>query len=316
MALLVVAAVAAAAVASAGCTRPNPRFERSAGDGAPDAEDAGPGAGCADGTREGFLDRSRYPSITACAGGWSVPGVLGTASQVASCGRRAGNHGGNPRGTGCSIADLCAPGWHDACRPERWVSAPAPCDDAIPPGSQPSVFYATRQRTLQDECTAMGQNNVHGCGGTLGPLSPPSCAPFTRRLGHIECRNSPPWACGDDPNVDERNEGAVVTKPGSEGGGALCCARTRIAPSAVPSPGFVLSHVNRINAAFPRGVRCRGEHQRQAKAESVLPRRDAEGDRGRGDPSGSLALLDRAEGVEGRAQGHPQYPVGGRNASR
>ena len=56
----------------------------------------------------------------------------------------------------------------------------------------------------------------------------------------------------------------------------------------------------------------RGEHKRQAKAESLLSRRDAEGDRGRGDSPGSVPVMDRPEGLEGRPQGPDDHSVGRR----
>ena len=66
-------------------------------------------AGCADGSREGFNNTSRFPSIAACDGGWTVPGIAGAAGKLPACNRAAGGHG---IFQGCSAADLCAVGWH------------------------------------------------------------------------------------------------------------------------------------------------------------------------------------------------------------
>ena len=68
--------------------------------------------GCADGTREAFVNVVRFPSIAGCAGGWTVPGVLTPASMLPACARAAGNSGLRPNGAGCTVEDLCALGWH------------------------------------------------------------------------------------------------------------------------------------------------------------------------------------------------------------
>jgi hypothetical protein len=62
-------------------------------------------SGCADGTREYFTDRSSFPDIAGCSGGWSVPGV----SQSTNCSNNAGNNSPNPTGTGCSAAGKKVP---------------------------------------------------------------------------------------------------------------------------------------------------------------------------------------------------------------
>ncbi len=183
--------------------------------------DPDPVVGCADGTREGFLDRARHPRIAACAGGWTVPGLVAGETLVPQCGRRGGDDGARPTGTGCSAADLCAPGWAVCASAQEVASRAGSCADALPPGA-PEAFYATRQRATDALCDGLGLNNVHGCGTVPGPAEDASCAPFTRRLGILECRDFPPWACGD-PAVELRNELAVVVKPGPERGGVLCC---------------------------------------------------------------------------------------------
>src|SRR5262245_3879393 len=87
-----------------------------AGTGAAGTGAAGTGAvsriGCADGTREGFQSQTKYPTIAACSGAWTIPGLIANDTLVPRCQRRAGNDGANTSGQGCSVADLCAEGWH------------------------------------------------------------------------------------------------------------------------------------------------------------------------------------------------------------
>jgi len=66
------------------------------------------GNGCADGTREGFVDDKEFPKIAACSGAWDVKGIHHGKPK---CGRKAGNTGTNKAGKGCNVEDLCADGW-------------------------------------------------------------------------------------------------------------------------------------------------------------------------------------------------------------
>jgi tRNA A-37 threonylcarbamoyl transferase component Bud32 len=183
--------------------------------------------GCADGTRDGFLDRRKYQTIAACAGGWSVPGVVGGPNLVPRCGLEGGNNGRRPDGAGCTAADLCAEGWQVCPTAALVMERAGGCQDAVPDGGSDTLFFATGQRATRHLCDGFGLNNVHGCGGGLGPAEDPSCAPFSRRLGHQECSAMPPWSCSTDPSavVDGQNEAAIVTKAGSSGGGVLCCKK-------------------------------------------------------------------------------------------
>lgn len=63
--------------------------------------------GCSDGSREGFVDTTKYPCIASCNAFWSVPGLF---DKQPTCNRQSGN--GFPVISGCSAADACAPGWH------------------------------------------------------------------------------------------------------------------------------------------------------------------------------------------------------------
>jgi hypothetical protein len=206
--------------------------------------------GCADGTREGFVSVSAYPSIAGCSGAWSVPGVL-RPNMVPTCNRGGGNSGSVPEGTGCAAVDLCAVGWH-VCngRTEVNLRAPSGCGDAVPNGTpDKSLFFAVAQHsTTNTVCDEAGSDNdVFGC-GNLGTLltADRMCGPLNRALASTQPNScgyneaSPglgPWEClgGADSHL---HEGALVTKKGcpntscsysgtpvgsSDKGGVLCC---------------------------------------------------------------------------------------------
>src|SRR5262245_48201178 len=184
--------------------------------------------GCADGTREVFTGPTRFPSIAGCAGGWSVPGLLTDASMAPACARAAGNDGSNPAGTGCTVEDLCAEGWHVCRGASELTQVGVTCEDAeIAPTNfgRGAMFFATRQRgTAPTDCSptaTTGSNNVHGC-GNFGRLEDPGCAPpLDRQLENTVCGANPPWSCSDLTSIT--TEAMVVTKSGSAAGGVLCC---------------------------------------------------------------------------------------------
>src|SRR5450432_633381 len=190
---------------------------------------AHPEIGCSDGTREGYLDESKYPNIAACAGAWAEPGLASMASRTPQCDRRAGNDGDKDDGRGCSVADLCASGWH-VCETGKAVLAAAGltgCADALAPfaNNQP-VFFVSRQRAVGLDCddtTQTGANNVYGCGNIGSAADKASCAPFTHMLRDSDCQVEPPWVCADGPVSTASTEYNVVTKETSAHGGALCC---------------------------------------------------------------------------------------------
>jgi hypothetical protein len=182
--------------------------------------------GCADGTREGYLDRVKYPKIAACEGAWDEPGLASIATRTPQCNRRAGNDGDRPNGQGCSVADLCASGW-SVCETAHAVAtaAPAGCGDATAPYGDKPVFFLTRQRGTGLTCDAnnvLGTNNLYGC-GTIGSTADKSCDPFTRMLRDTDCKMNAPWVCVDGPLGTSQNEYGIVTKNGSSRGGVLCC---------------------------------------------------------------------------------------------
>jgi hypothetical protein len=197
--------------------------------------------GCSDGTREGFNSLDQYPKIAACAGGFTVPGLLTTLTPT--CGHNAGNSGGNPSGIGCNVADLCAEGFH-VCTGAAEVAAKSPtgCNGIT---NAPNRFFATRQSStgcgacalganmdpqVCDGCscamgcaqTALTANDIFGC-GTLGDPPPAPCGGLTRFSNNGCSALGAPWSCGGGGG-DGCNEANLVTKPGSAGGGVLCCA--------------------------------------------------------------------------------------------
>jgi hypothetical protein len=194
-----------------------------------DARDAGPqdagpspsAVGCADGTREGYLDTDRYPHIAACAGGWQIAGLLDPLTRTATCDRQAGNTGALTDGYGCTVADLCADGWH-VCETAAEVEELATnCDDAIVSTTPDFAFFVTRQRAFGFVCSSSNNNgttNLHGC-GNVGTLESLTCAPFTVMLRDVDCTLWPPWSCASS----EVREYEAVTKRGSNRGGVLCC---------------------------------------------------------------------------------------------
>jgi len=219
--------------------------------------------GCADGTREGFMDHARYPTIAACGGAWTLPGLDGPAAAPA-CDRLSGNHSANKPGAGCRAADLCAPGWH-VCRGAEDLAVRADgCADAVDafypsfaigdfgvgadgplrplPGG---AFFLSRGALGQGACSDVvvappaGAGAIFGC-GNMG-LSDGRCADFTRAAGTacggLRNQSSIP---GDDPATDwgyDLEAEWAWSCPGANGterdnvikrlsdrqGGVLCC---------------------------------------------------------------------------------------------
>lgn len=192
--------------------------------------------GCADGTREGFLDELSFPDIAGCSGGFSVPGVL--ADLVPTCGGNAGNDSANPSGQGCSAADLCSAGFV-VCQTEADIAARSPtgCGGIT---EAPDTFFITRltgtgcgkcalgtsfdpaceQCICADNCapTSTIANDVFGC-GTAGDLAL-GCG-VVDRFSNDQCSLlPPPWTCSGN----SCGEALIVSKPGPENGGALCCS--------------------------------------------------------------------------------------------
>ena len=213
-------------------------------------------SGCSDGQREGFIDRFKYPNIAGCSGGWSVPGVLVSTpgfapycptlplydSLTPACERNAGDDSANPRGTGCNVADLCAPGWH-VCSTAGDVAASSPtgCDGATT-SSSPPLFFVTRQTgtgygvcasgtDTGSQChslsgatgcllTARTSNDLFGC-GNLGAVPSTACGVLNRFSQDVCGSLGAPWECHD--KIQGLCESQVVRKPNPNLGGVLCC---------------------------------------------------------------------------------------------
>ncbi|MDP3276932.1 MAG: hypothetical protein Q8Q09_17165 [Deltaproteobacteria bacterium] len=195
--------------------------------------------GCADGVREAFRDRQRYPDIAGCAGGFSLQGLARETSPT--CARGAGNDGPNPNGVGCSASDLCAAGFH-VCRSSREVAVRSfnGCDGAT--DGPPDSFWATRQtgpgcgecatgmaagcsaRDCRTDCAPNNDttNDIFGC-GSQGALPRQSCAPLNRFGSNLCGALSQPWTCASNEAGADVRESEFIRKPGPGGGGILCC---------------------------------------------------------------------------------------------
>jgi hypothetical protein len=170
---------------------------------------------------------ARFPDVAACSGAWTVPGLVSPESLKPQCGRAAGNDGAKPDGEGCSVADLCAEGWHVCESAQEFAAKAMNCDEAFPGGAV-KMFFASRQRGTGptvitcDPTNEMGTNNVYGC-GNFGSNAVAACAPFMHMLRDADCKNTPPWTCVNGPIGYSTTELDDVTKPGPEHGGVLCC---------------------------------------------------------------------------------------------
>jgi hypothetical protein len=197
-------------------------------DGAEGVPDAGEppgvaGAGCSDGTREGFRDSAHWPDIAGCAGAFEQAGVVGTPDLPPACNLGSGDSSANPLGTRCGAADLCAPHWH-VCRNGGDVAkhSPTGCEGCVSPG-EPRFFLVASGASSFGVCSPEPReaNDLHGCGG-LGQPESAGCAPLTRRMGFADCLATDGiWSCGSD--VDSLREAVVVTKARPARGGVLCC---------------------------------------------------------------------------------------------
>ena len=170
--------------------------------------------GCSDGTREGFVDATKYSKIAGCSGGWSVKGVL--TAKAPKCKLVSGNSSANPSGKGCAAEDLCAAGWH-ICKTPAEVKAKSPtgCTGVATAGS---LFFSTRQSGPGSGSCGSGANDIFGC-GTYGATPSSNCSPLNK-FGHDLCSAlGSPWSCGGHGYQEANN----VIKSSSAKGGVLCC---------------------------------------------------------------------------------------------
>lgn len=183
--------------------------------------------GCADGQREGFRDLEAFPAIAGCSGGFDQPGVTSASSPTATCGHNAGDDSDNPNGTGCSVEDLCTPGWH-VCRSAAEIAFfssrvinPFDCLDGVRGDS--NLFFATRQLgTAAGQCGIDGTGAIFGCGTSDVGLSTDNggdrtCDPLNRFLNDVDLSGD--WTLSGP----EAEQATRVVKPTPDGGGVLCC---------------------------------------------------------------------------------------------
>jgi hypothetical protein len=172
--------------------------------------------GCSDGGREGFLDTAEFYNIAACAGGWSISGILNTAPQ---CNHLSGDDSTNPSGLGCSAADICAEGWH-VCNTLAEIAAATSvgCNYSWDPDT---FFVAAVSGPGGDECNTDGTDDLFGC-GSVGRMAAASCDPLNRASGD-KCQDLPSqWECPGGL-FGSTTEAEDVKKNSAVAGGVLCC---------------------------------------------------------------------------------------------
>lgn len=149
----------------------------------PDKGPPGPGIlGCADSTREGFLDHLKYPRIAACGGAWSIKGAHNTTP---ACKRQAGNSGKIPTGKGCNVTDLCAAGWHVCYGKADVLSRNSKGCLNIMDGAKGPAFYLARTSSTgafncSQDSTKFGgpgtSNDLFGCGDLGCKMTQGTCS--------------------------------------------------------------------------------------------------------------------------------------------
>ncbi|MBL8605036.1 MAG: hypothetical protein JNK72_24115 [Myxococcales bacterium] len=207
--------------------------------------------GCADATREGFADRSRFPEIAACGGRWLVPGVFPPTPRVslAACANAGNSSDGRAETAHCAAANLCALGWH-LCRGGE-IAARTQGQGCAGSSFAPESFFAASvsgpgcyrcalatnavtgalctNASCSNDCRptvcslacraeATLTNDLFGC-GTLGYSLTSECDGLDRTAGDL-CSQLPSsaWRCGG-----VTSESRTVTKPDAAHGGVLCC---------------------------------------------------------------------------------------------
>ncbi|MGI5829661.1 MAG: hypothetical protein ACOX8U_05780 [Bradymonadia bacterium] len=200
--------------------------------------------GCADKTREGYLDIGVYDKIAACGGAWTVPGIH--HNEGPSCNRQAGNDGNNRMGEDCNVEDLCAEGWHVCLgRNDLRSRTTLGCGNIMQGVHAGTLaFFLTRTSSTGNHRCApdtIGQpinnNDIFGCGNLgyelklAGQEVIDLCDPLTRASHNVCYTLQTPeysrdvWDCGDrNVSDDTINEAAIVVKKDPDKyGGVLCC---------------------------------------------------------------------------------------------
>ena len=199
--------------------------------------------GCADGTRESFTDRTRFPLIAGCSGAWSLPGIFPAipSSTLAACATLGNSSVTAPaNGSGCASSNLCARGWHICNGGEvtpRTGSMGCAAETAYPASSffAASVsgtgcgVCALRSGSVTGaSCTSLScvancresgdlNNDFFGC-GSLGSLVSGACDGLNRFSGNDCGSLGAPWTCGGSTQ-----ESRTVVKTSAAAGGVLCC---------------------------------------------------------------------------------------------
>jgi hypothetical protein len=252
--------------------------------------------GCADGQREGFTDLSAYPNIAGCSGAWTIaglhthapgvppacPGLSVADTTTPACDRAAGDDGACSTGTGCNVADLCAPGWH-VCAGADEVAASSTTGCAGATGNDdPLLFFASRQSSTgcgecatgtstDPSCTAAScaagclqteaiSNDFFGC-GNLGSTPPgSSCGPLDRFSNNL-CSGlaGSSWSCNLPSGADDNGlcEAYTVTKSDPSRGGVLCCRDSNQPPDcskAAPDPATLWPPNHKLVSVQVTGV--------------------------------------------------------------
>jgi hypothetical protein len=173
--------------------------------------------GCADGTREGYTDLARYPTIAACEAWWD-----GTQSMRAP--RSGLEWCGNSTGMKCTVpADACAPGWH-VCMQSGWPA------DIRERNTYPSGAEAAATKFSWLDCTT-GASHGHWYASASSSAYPGagSCTAFPLGCYAEDVSGSMDTiACGDQANNGGCN-GAIWTSYTQGIGnacGSLATART------------------------------------------------------------------------------------------
>jgi hypothetical protein len=163
--------------------------------------------GCADGTREGFVDRAAFPAIAACRATWT------SQSMRAS---RTGAACGNDLGPCNTPEDSCSDGWH-LCLRNGWpkdLSARTSYDDCLSPVAGEGAFFAGS--------STFSNGSFPSCAAPL------TCSSATHGYT-ICCGTACSDACGSCkscvwPSMDARfSSQNCVTQEGAGQNGTLCC---------------------------------------------------------------------------------------------
>lgn len=170
--------------------------------------------GCAAGEAQGFLGQK---SISACAGAWSVAGVATEASYSRQC-----DSNGDADGQGCSVADVCAVGWH-VCESATEVLDASDNLGCNGVSDFSDGFFVTRQSGPGSIIMSEdGTNDVFGCGQGAGVKSDNEKRGLNA-FTHNKCSQvDGSWSCPGS-GYDE----ALTIVHNTNVGGALCCRDNR-----------------------------------------------------------------------------------------